>query len=254
MIKFKQAAHLFVLFLVLSGCTYSYLNRRHQVVKKKYEKDTLFISSHILCIGLYRYSLSLWEFGSPPTLDIQANFQNNINTDSLYKSFKISMGRANIPAPIQYDNRSAINHCDDSFLEKKKMKFKDFQKEKILEIIGDTKGKTVLFPAIFIENDYRNEASGKIIGGEAMGGGSYYIKNWVLRILILIIQDNEIAYLRAGMYIGDSYWVGNKQNPTILLEQKHWDKLIKRIMKDYIDRLETNHNKEEPTKDYWQKY
>ena len=262
MIKFRQITYLFVLFSILSGCNkYSYHNRIHRVVNKKYEQDTLRISKHILCIGLYKISFSFWEIGQSHKLDDKSDFQTFFDTDSLYNAFKNSMEKVNKTTPVQYANSDAINYCDDNFLEKKKLKFRHFDIDRILDIIGDTKGETVLFPAIFIENNYRNESSGRIGSGVSVDAG-YYIKSLSLKIMILIVKDNEIIYLRTGLYVSDKYYTYDKRNKTMLLEQENWDNLVKLVMKDYIKRLETNHGKggddviikEEPTKDYWQKY
>ena len=250
-----------LLFLVLTGCTYRYHGRIHHIVKKKYEPETLYIPNYIFCVGLYRESLSMWEIGKLPKHDDEIDFHNYFDTDSIFKSFLFTLDRMKIPVNIKLNSLNT-NYCDETFLKRRKTRFKDYQLERILEIIGDTQGKTILFPVIFLENRYRSKASGKIIGGEVMGGGGLYIKQFLLNILVLVVQDNEIVYMRAGHYFGDTYYTGNKQNPTLFLEQKHWDRLVKLVMKDYIKRLETNHDKggddviikEEPTKDYWQKY
>jgi len=55
--------------------------------------------------------------------------------------------------------------------------------------------------------------------------------------LILVIDGDEIIYLRSAKHFGKAYPSIDEKEKLTNIEQKHWDNLVELAMRDYIKRM-----------------
>jgi hypothetical protein len=181
------------------------------------------LTDALLCVGLRNehniYSLTSTQ---QPFNDYGFNF----NHDSIISNFSISLNQLDlnyIKSDIQ------ISLCDSNLYSNYRMLINSINTDN-LKSIGASNGFRIL-PIVYLDNRYRRFA---VVGSSGTFTGGHYVKQTVLRLLILIIDGDEIIYLRSAKYFGDEIHTSDPKEKYSAIEQKHWDKLVELVMRDYI--------------------
>lgn len=218
----KVILFIFTLILV-SSCVkyYKYTNRFRKITEKNYSlTDTIYVKDFILCNNSRDMNKLLNPIG-----DVVP-----INEDSVLSIFKNAVSK--LGASIEFIPMGE-NHCDYDFHRNHHLSFRKMNIEKIMKIGNNLSGKTVLLPVIYIENLYENQiyflSSGVPAGGDL-------IRNSYLKIAMFILQDEEVIYFRSAKHGTISSHEDFEEEPK-RQTQENWDKLVKMVMSDYIERL-----------------
>ena len=214
-----------VLFIFVSfwGCSPRYDFKRHHIVKQEYVNKPIYLSDYILCVGL-RNTYNVYSLIS--SLHKFEEFGILFNHDSIFNHFQKSINRLNLNL---IDSIPSINHCDSIYYKNYRMKIGELNTEAI-KSMGQHRGLR-LIPIIYLDNHYLIHS---FVGSSGTFGGGYYIKQTILRVLILVIDGDEIIYLRSAQHFGKAYPSIDEKEKRTNIEQKHWDNIVALAMRDYI--------------------
>jgi hypothetical protein len=131
------------------------------------------------------------------------------------------------------------NHIDSIFYQNQVIKIKHIDKNWIKEVAGDTKGRKVLVPFIYIFN--RITFTGYITSGGMAGSSGYHLMTF-LNLMVFIVEDDDIVYSGQTLHTSERTWANSREEaeaipPAPLVRQEHWDELVRLAMKDYIKRV-----------------
>jgi hypothetical protein len=204
--------------LFLCSCASQRLDgKRHHIVKKSYPIDTILISDYISCYGL-RNTIGIES--TPPTL---------FNKDSLFNHFEIALKNTDLVFKMDDNN---LNQCDSIFHSYWAMKINQVDKKKIKSL---TTGKNLtLVPFIYFDDYYRKYI---YFSSTGVAGGGGYIKKPYLKMIVFLLDGDNIIYARSAIHFGKGHHVNEKEDIDKVISQDHWDKLVELVMKDYIKRL-----------------
>jgi hypothetical protein len=208
-----------LLILLLSSCFTSLKTRerRHQVVQKNYDLgDSLHISTVFLC----NYN----RLGQDSIREVR------INRDSVFSIFKNSLSKLNLPI-IYHD---IDYHCDDKLLKNYYMKISKIDTCKILDLTRNKKESVHLTVVLSLEKwDVSNWSFTPRLVPNRQEQRVYYIQ-----LVVFIIKRNTITYSRQFTFCGDVLDIDYLNlDPKTNINQKHWDELVEKTMKDYVKRL-----------------
>jgi hypothetical protein len=211
------------IFLISISCSSVYIKnkqKRNQIIAKQYSiQDSIVLHDAIIC-GNYRKG---WRYSNEPL---------EINQDSIFQVFSTALSKLQ----LFVDVCPKVNyHCDSSFQANYLMNLKQVDKEKLLEIAAAMGlSKAIMVPVIYIDT-----WDVKRIGVTASSGGTVEneLRDSHVKILISIIKETDIVYQRLIQFSAKSIDLSMPNHPITTIEQKHWDKLVELVMRDYIKRM-----------------
>ena len=211
--------------LLFSSCVkyYKYTNRFRKITKSNYSFiDTVYVKDYILCNSLRNINKN---FFYPKGGEVVP-----INEDSVLAHFENAFNKLNIF--VQFDT-VRNNNCDNEFHENVLIRDRKINHKKIIEISKKSKRELVLVPYIYIDNIYENQiyflSSGVPAGGDL-------VRNSYLNLGIYVLQNDKIIYFRSAHHFTISSHEDFEEEPK-RQTQENWDKLVKMVMSDYIERL-----------------
>ena len=206
--------------MIVSGCQHLRLTqKRDHVLKRAYDwSDTLHLSDFVLCNTLRNE----WN------LKKEQEFDKEIDLDSVLMVFQSALMKLNLPLEIS----NGENSCGSAFRENWRMKIPE-NNQNIHGISEREKGRLQIIPVIHLNSGYKRH---RYIAGGLPGGG-YFIKRTILWLTIYVLDGDDIVFLRAGAYFGETYYTYNKGDTRTNLTQEHWDDLVELVMRDYVARL-----------------
>ena len=221
--------HLLTLFalFVLIGCSPRYDFKRHHIVRDSYKKDIIFLSNYVLCVGLTNYHNN-YSFRKG-VHHSNAEFGIQFNVDSIFNHFKSALLNTKLNFEI---SKKTYPFCDSSFYSNNRMRIENLNIDKVKNIAKGSGLKLV--PIIYLDSHYQKHF---IVGSSGVVSGGHFVKQTVLRVLICIIDNDEIIYLRSVQSFSDTYDSYDKKEKRTNIEQKHWDNLVELAMRDYIKRM-----------------
>ena len=204
-----------LILVVFNSCgVYRQKDRMRQTFLKTYNlSDSLFLND-IICFGLSGEGL---------------RYRNiNVDRDSLSKIFVNSLVKLNLPVNITPEKTRIYNkRCiNGEYVRKKNIDFECLKK-----LRRRNNNEYTILPIIEL-------MFSKSYNVNAAGSDTYYIT--LLCISIFIFKNDEVVYYKQ---MGHSERVDSEFHPysytdfNIPIPQKHWDGLVREVMKEYIDRL-----------------
>ena len=219
----RKAGVFLILFLFLLGCRdYRVTNRRYSVVKN-YSKSNICIQNYILCNN----TRNVWNI-------VELEGKNlELNTDSVFNVFKSAISKLELDIIIKDFNN---NYCTNSFHSNHHLKIKNIDKEAILEVARYcTDAELILVPVIYLDNLYQRHI---YFSSKGVPGGGYYMRDTFLNMVVYIVKNDEIIYLKSARFGPVSSETATPdEDPPKKLTQENWDKLVELVMRDYIKRL-----------------
>ena len=225
---FKEAFILIGLlfYALICSCSYNgfyYENRRNYVFQEAYSNDTLVISDYIL-FGTYRRKRL--DYGIV-----------RLNNDSLFTVFKEAINKTELPIYFESKGR---NFSNKKIIEQYHSRAKHINPEDInvyanIKDVGDS--KQIIIPVIKYNYHSENDCG-------AAGCDRYFITH--LSLSVCIFENNKIVYYKKMRYVErvdvehiPNYNYYNHYNYyQVPISQDKWDGLVKKVMKEYIERLE----------------
>jgi len=210
-----------ILFLmVLSSCDMiRYMKKRETIVDGSYSKDTLYINGYVF----YDDVVNSWG--------ISQSWSPYMNSDSVFTVFKTALFRIKNNIVVKEGN---FNFSDSTFHRNWGRRFDNDLLSRIISITQG-QGKLHLVPLIKMTQAAR---SGMYFTSSGAAGGSRYLIQNQLELVIYLIKDNSIIYSRAAFCLGRSYPAYDLKEIQHTLTQQDWDELVALVMKDYVDRLQ----------------
>ena len=192
--------------------------KRLQVRKGAYSvKDTIHISDAILC--------SIYDKGMFGKLE---DFP--VNNDSVFNIFTSSLGKLGLN--IEVDEGISF-HCDSSFFYNKHLRISKINENTVLELATKHPSQVTMIPFIHVYTSDLLYMSATATGAPAGG----WKRSHFVGIVVYVVKENRIIYSRMFDFTGRKSEVFSNENKSTI-QQKHWDKLIERVMRDYIKQME----------------
>jgi hypothetical protein len=226
---------LFFINVFISSCglsRYESWQKRKQLIRKEYTifKDTIYISDVILCNS---YSKGFWgELKTP-----------SINEDSVFNIFLSSLNKLSLPFKVV---EKITFHCDPVFTQSSKnFHMLTISDEEIRKLATLNPNRYKMIPFIRLNIQDVNFISVTASSYSPTGGSK---RHPIVGIVVYLFENSELIYLRMFNFSGkpiDIYTDENgrafdliSENPVVnTIEQKHWDKLVELVMRDYIKRM-----------------
>lgn len=215
-----------LVFVLLIGCklsnTYIPDERRNYIINEKYSfKDTLFIKNYIL-------------YGNADVGTIHNPWKRvELNSDSLIDIFKISISK--IESINVCVNKPLFNRVkSDSYRSNPLLKYKKIDRNEIISLARIGLNEISLIPVINF-SFYSTRWSGS--------GQSDTYPRFIchFNIAVFIVKNEEIIYYKQMRYVekvNSEFYPYEFEDFHIPIPQKHWDGLVREVMKEYIERLE----------------
>jgi len=230
----KQALYyLLGLSFVSLGCSPRLDFRKHHVVQQIYENEKITLSNYFLCVGLTN-NHNTYSFRKA-ILHSQEEFGDLFNRDSIFNYFTSAISKLDILVAL---SDSAKGFCDNSFYENARMKIDKLDMNRIKDIARDS--GLVLVPVIYLDNQYTQHV---YMGSSGVAGGGAYIKQTIVRVLIVMLDGDKVVYLSSAQHFGETYESIDIKDKRNNIEQEHWDKLVEKAMENYIKRLKDEEKK-----------
>lgn len=183
--------------------------------------DTVFVKNYFLC---KRYTDGFFDL---------AGKQAEIDEDSAMSFFRAAMEKQPIHIVFEAEGKS---YCESSLASNRRLNQEGIDLAVIREWgqVQDD-GKLRMVPIILIEFLFRNHVFGTPAGFD--GGGM--IRDIGLKIQPFVFKGEELIFTKGMVYISDTELLQylDDEAPVTTLEQKHWDELVRLIMKPYVKRL-----------------
>jgi hypothetical protein len=210
---------IFSLVFIFISCTHNKLkirDKKKHIIHNSYEKiDEIYIENYVLCNNINRW---------------KRNEMVKINEDSILNIFNKALEKTK----INIIRNEKENFCDNHFHYNIPLKLSKVD-TKIIINSPTNDSRIRLFPIIYINN---LSLKNIYITSSGIAGGGEYLRDTFLTIVIYLIKDSEIIYLKSARYGPiSSETVTYDEKPPKQLEQEHWDKLVELVMRDYIKRL-----------------
>jgi hypothetical protein len=215
--KFQKLFYLSMLFLIF-GCNssiYNYTNRKHYTFEKSYKSnDSLLFEKYIL-FGLSFEGLK--------------NRKIAIENDSIMNIFIHSINKLGLPIQTsnKIENIEQLNCTTGKIL-----KYKNINKKCLKESFIQKKYKAYILPIISL-------SFGKSTHLSTAGADKYPHFVVILDVAIFIIKNDEVYYYKQMSYvesIDSEYHPYKFEDYKIPIPQKHWDGLVKEVMREYLER------------------
>jgi hypothetical protein len=213
-----------LIFLLSVFLCHSCWMSRYQNEGKKYfnsyydKNDTVYLKDYILCSSMRNMFIG------------NKTSAYYINPDSIFGIFKNSLEQFDFP--IKFYSKSNV-YCDSSFYLKRltNIKSDEIIVSETIESIGS--GKIQMVPVILIDN------SDMVVGSVSPAGAlnTQKSRSTFLRIIIYLTRDDQIIYKKAMFYSAKPAYVNDGQKVEVNIKQEHWNELMRRIMKEYVQRL-----------------
>jgi hypothetical protein len=207
-----------IILTISFSCTkYATFQVKHQKFKGDYFfEDTIHISNVILC--------SSYQKGAGANLEYNA-----IDNDSVFNIFSTSLRKL----PLNIEINTEISFYCDMFLHfyNKQLYISEINEEVILKLASKRPNGISMVPFIYLhQNDYNY-----VVVTASGGADSGSKRGYKAGIALFLVKQDQIIYSRMFNFYassGDFYSDGSVEPSTI--KQKHWDKLVKRTMLDYL--------------------
>jgi hypothetical protein len=191
--------------------------KRLQVRKGVYSvKDTIHISDAILC--------SVYDKGMFGKLE---DFP--VNNDSVFNIFTSSLSK--LALKIEVDERISFR-CDSSFFFNKHLRISKINENTVLELANKYPSQVTMIPFIHLYTSDLLYMSATATGAPVGG----WKRSHFVGVVVYVVKENTIIYSRMFDFTGRKSEVFSNENKSTI-QQKHWDKLIERVMRDYIKRM-----------------
>jgi hypothetical protein len=198
------------------------VNKRNHILSRYYNSDTLYFYDYV---GQFRRTKGY--------VNVIGNTDKQIIphiSDTLFNYFLESLIKTGIP--IQFADTFANHHEStlDSLLYRNIKKQSNARYLKIAKE-RNANNKTYLIP-------YIDVFSGAGIVNVAAYGPSSIKKAYIITIIIYLIRNDNIIYLRkARLQLEPSYHASWDEEPVHKITQEDFDRIVGFMMKDYIKRL-----------------
>jgi hypothetical protein len=189
-------------------------------VKEHYSsKDTLYIGNILLC-SHYQKGLFTEMMNEP------------INQDSIFNIFLSSLEKLSLPIKLE-DNITF--YCDSSLNKHKVLKIGNIDSNLIYSLVKYEPDKVSLIPylRIFI----RDQNIFTISPFTGFHGGGIPERDSFVGMVIFLVKNEEIIYSRMWVFTARTVDIDAGEEPENTIEQKHWDKLVYKVMRNYKRRL-----------------
>jgi len=220
LMNLKPVPILLIIILLFGGCSpnkFMFRNKSQHIILKSYEKiEEIYLEHYVICNNINR---------------LTKNEVAEINEDSVLNIFSAALKKSNIKIIIN----SKENLCDSTSHFNVPVKLSKIDNDKITSI-SNPDSTLKLFPVIYINN---RSLKHLYFTSNGIPGGGEYLRDTFLTIVIYLIKNNEIIYLKSARYGPVSSETATyDEEPPKKLEQEHWDRLVRLVMSDYIKRLE----------------
>jgi hypothetical protein len=216
---------------MLSSCTtrYESWQKKSQIIKREYGYNNIQFSIEDIII-CNNYKKGLWS-----------NVQKiEINVDSIVEIFRASLNKINFH--VSFSNNLKF-HCDSLFEpSNSNIRMITMDENKITELSKINPNRFKLIPFIRLNNFDVTFISPTASSGSPAGGMKRHSR---VGVVIYLFDNDELIYLRMYNFSGKVINVYEDEHGNILdedtdkpvkstIEQKHWDKLVELVMRDYI--------------------
>ena len=222
----KYLQLMLLIFVLLIGCKFSktYIpdQRRFYIFDKTYSSlDTVVIENYIL-------------YGVEHTKTLYNSWKKvELNSDSLIRIIKESINQ--IEGINFIFNDSLKNKKNKSFYLNPRLEYKKTDKEDIILLASEDTNVVSLIPIVLKSFGVTRDPS--------LGAGEYTYPELIchLSLAVYMVKNNKIIYFKQNRYVEI---IHRKKHPYeyedffIPITQKHWDGLVREVMKEYIERLE----------------
>ena len=193
--------------------------KQHIEQKRYYKTDTLVIRDFVLC-----HSNKIYK---------QKSIKVALNTDSVLVIFDQALAKTEVPYKFVAGGQ---NFCDTTFLYNRLLDIKKISNDTIRNLASGLENNVVLVPLLYIDNRCTPMRFAQKKKQIAVAG--YYQRDVFLNMAFYVVCNGEIIYLHTG-YFGavSSETMTPNSKPGKLLEQKHWNTLTVRILKNYKKRM-----------------
>lgn len=210
-----------VLLLAMGSCAIPrYIKKREKIVQETYAGDSIVLKDFIFCTDVVNSWGTVQDWSHP------------MDGDSILNLFKASLSKLTTNIKFKEDPR---NYCDSTF---KRFWRKPFKEEAIAKIkaLASSPDEIQLIPLIKMTHEYRSGLY--FTSGGAVGGSRYLFQN-NLYLVIYLIHNHQIVYCRSALFLGEYYPGYDKQKIMHTLKEQDWDELVALTMKDYLVRIQT---------------
>jgi hypothetical protein len=205
-----------LILVVFNSCgVYSHKDRmRYSFLKSYNVSDSLFLND-IICFGLSGEGFSYRSI--------------NVDRDSLSEVFVNSLAKLNLPVNITPEkiriyNKRCING---EYVRKKNI---DFECLKKLRRRNNNEYSILPIIELLFSTSYQTGSA---------GSSAYYVS--LLSISIFIFKNDDVVYYKKMSHpesVDSEFHPYSYTDFNIPIPQKHWDGLVREVMKEYIERLE----------------
>lgn len=184
--------------------------------------DTIFVQNFFLC---KRHTYGFFDL---------AGRQVKIDTDSAWSFFRTALEKQPIQVIFEEGGQA---YCDSLLAVNRRLKRSEIDLDWVKEwgqVQADEKLRVV--PIVLVEYLFRNYVYGTPAGFD--GGGM--IRDIGLKTQLYLFRGEELIFAKGMVYISDTELLQYQdfEAPVTTLEQKHWDELIRLVMKPYVKQLE----------------
>jgi hypothetical protein len=219
-----------LLLQLLSSCTtrFDSWQKKSQIIKKEYpnSKESICIPDIILCSY---YKKGLWT--QIQTIDL--------NRDSIVEILKLSLNKLDLN--LSFSNIIRY-HCESVYTPNNKNFYMNINPDEMVKLKSLNSCRFNLIPFIRIVNQDITFITPTASSGSPAGGMK---RDPMVGIVVYLFDNNELIYLRRFNFSGKVINVYKDEHGNILdedtdkpvkstIEQKHWDKLVELVMRDYI--------------------
>lgn len=212
---------LLIFVLTLTRCSDSFYRKDnviHYVKKKRYDLETVVLKDYV-----FQSVLS-------PGL-IRTNHVDDLRQDSVFNIFTNALKKTDLNVSIDSIN---TNKVDKEFTDNIYMKYRKINLDKIFQMAENNEDRVVMVPIMSI-NSYYTGSTSVAASSDAFSHSKIY--NTILSLTVFLIKNREIIYFKS-IHSGISEKVKDyEQENRAKLPVDLWNKLVKAVLKDYIERV-----------------
>ncbi|MDX2283875.1 MAG: hypothetical protein NW241_06915 [Bacteroidia bacterium] len=183
-------------------------------------EDTLRVQNYFLC-KLYRYG----------PLDLRGQ-PVEIPADSTWAYFRTALEAQPLRLAFQAPGQAA---CDSVLARNQRLRKGqiDLGEVRAWGQVRDD-GRLRLVPIIHIEYLFRSHMYAAGAGFASSG----LLRNIFLTTHVYMFRGEELVFSRGMYYIADTEYLDTHEDPVTSLEQKHWNELVRLMLKPYVKELQ----------------